>query len=98
MFLSARRFFLRPRARRPSFSPQLESLEPRWTPSTSHHHLAHAPTGAFSGPVVHAINYSPTWQGFVPAGAFFDSDFASDATVALWGRDKGGKPELNPNA
>jgi hypothetical protein len=46
--------------------------------------------------VIHAINYSPTWQGFQATGSFFDSDFANDGVVALWGREKNGKPDLNP--
>jgi hypothetical protein len=94
MFLSAWRFFRRSPgarygrrspARRPSFRPQLEALEPRWNPAR--HHL---------GPVIHAINYSPTWQGFQPTGSFFDSDFAHVGVVDLWGRQKNGKPDLNP--
>jgi hypothetical protein len=48
--------------------------------------------------VIHAINYSPTWQGFQAVGAFFDSDFANDAFVDLWGRERKGKPDLNPAA
>jgi hypothetical protein len=54
------------------------------------------PTRLHLGHVIHAVNYSPTWQGFAAGGAFFDSDFASDATVALWGRAKHGKPNINP--
>jgi hypothetical protein len=111
MFLSAWRLFrkpvgakyFRPAANHPSCRPQVEALEPRWVPSAlgvhgaaRHHRPARAATAAYQGPVVHAINYSPTWQGFQPTGSFFDSDFANDAFVGLWGREKGGKPELNP--
>ncbi len=112
MFPRAWRLFRRPNdarlRRRPrgpqfSFRPQLESLEPRLAPSVLGAHagrrdlrLASAATAAYHGPVIHGINYSPTWQGFQPTGSFFDSDFANDAFVDLWGREKGGKPELNP--
>jgi hypothetical protein len=94
MFLSAWRFFRRPpgarygwrsSARQPSFRPQVEALEPRWNPTRLH--LGH---------LIHAINYSPTWQGFTATGSIFDSDFANDAFVDLWGREKNGKPDLNP--
>jgi hypothetical protein len=54
--------------------------------------------------VIHAINYAPTWQGWSaetpkgqPLSAFFDSDFANDGMVDLWGRENGGVPDLNPN-
>jgi hypothetical protein len=95
MFLSSWRFFRqsagaknsqRPAARRPSVRPQLEALEPRWVPA------------GYGGPVIHAMNYSPTWHGWNPHSlppAFFDSDFAHDGAAALWGRVKNGKPDLN---
>jgi hypothetical protein len=89
-------------ANHPSFRPQIEALESRWVPSplgapgAPRHHLLARLATAYNGPVIHAINYSPTWQGFQPTGSFFDSDFANDAFVALWGREKGGKPDLNP--
>jgi hypothetical protein len=93
MFLSGWRFFRRPTgagygrrspAHRPSFRPELEALEPRLNPSSLGHR------------VIHAINYSPTWQGFAATGSFFDSDFAHVGVVGLWGREKNGKPDLNP--
>ena len=41
---------------------------------------------AYTGPVIHAINYAPTWQGWNPkTQAFFDSDFANDGMAGLWG-------------
>jgi hypothetical protein len=63
---------------------ELDLLEPRVVMS-------------YSGPLIHAVNYSPTWNGWSASGAFFDSDFASDATVDIWGREKNGVPDLSPN-
>jgi hypothetical protein len=43
--------------------------------------------------VIHAIDYSPTWEGFNPSDpppVAFDSDFFNDAFVKLWG-EKGGQ-------
>jgi hypothetical protein len=82
MLLSAWRFFRRPaghtwRRRAPTRQPfrlQLEYLEPRCNP-----------TNPLLGQVIHAIDYSPTFEHFVPGGVFFDSDFANDAFVKLWG-------------
>jgi len=50
-------------------------------------------TPAYTGPVIHSIDYSPTWPNWVhPSDALNqlnDSDFANSSFVGLWGTNDG---------
>jgi hypothetical protein len=50
-------------------------------------------TPAYSGPVIHSIDYGATWPNWIhsndPLNQLNDSDFANSSFVGLWGNDGG---------